>query len=907
MLRARVDAAARGEGSAVLLGGEAGIGKSRLAAEATARAAAAGRTVLTGHAVEGGGTFRAVAEALAGPLRGLADPSPPLRAALGRLVPGWAGGAAEWAPEVDPAVLLGEAVLALLRGAGPGCVVLLEDLHWADVDTLRLVRHLARAVPAAGVLLLLTARDEGPVPELARLAADPAVHLVAPGRLDPRAVAALAAARRDGVPPAGAALQDLVDRSDGLPLLVEELAAPGGPDLPPSLAALVAARLAALPDADRAVVTAAAVAGGEPDVEVLAAVTGSGGGAVVAALRAATGAGLLRADPGGLRWRHALTRDAVLAGLLAPERAWLAGRIAEVLEERAAPEDDARAADLHALAGRPDRAADAFLRLARAAAARGALRSAADLLTRAAGTGRRRGPVAVERVAVLGRLGRVAEARAAGTAALRDGAVVGDDHAELCLRLARAYVAAGDWAAADAAVARAGRPADPRSLVLRADAAYGAGDAARAAELATAAVAAAGSALAAAPGPAAAATLCEALTIAGRRATITDPDAAAPLFRRAGQIAGEYGLGPWEVEALFCLGTAELMAGDPVAPSLGAARELGRRTGALLPAVQAQLLSSEAALHVEGPRAALPRAVEAAAEAGRLGLTQLQAMAELVAAGHAALAGEPRPARDLLAAARGRTAVPREVEALPPLVEGLTALLEHDLPRAARAVDAGMTALLPHGSAAATGYFGLWALLCTVADRDTGARSALRDHHAVHTVANRAGLDYADAVVAGREGSAAEAARRFAAADAALGRLGWWNRLLRSLALEAAVVDGWGDPVRQLRADLAAHEQAGDAALARTCRDLLRRAGAPTRRGRGSAHVPPTLRARGVTSREADVLALVAGGLSNAEVADRLFLSPRTVETHVASLLAKTGAADRTGLRPWAGTAGPPP
>jgi DNA-binding NarL/FixJ family response regulator len=51
-----------------------------------------------------------------------------------------------------------------------------------------------------------------------------------------------------------------------------------------------------------------------------------------------------------------------------------------------------------------------------------------------------------------------------------------------------------------------------------------------------------------------------------------------------------------------------------------------------------------------------------------------------------------------------------------------------------------------------------------------------------------------------------------------------------------------------------------------------------------------------VTRRELDVLELVAEGLSNAQIAERLFLSPRTVETHVANLLAKLGAANRTEL-----------
>ena len=92
----------------------------------------------------------------------------------------------------------------------------------------------------------------------------------------------------------------------------------------------------------------------------------------------------------------------------------------------------------------------------------------------------------------------------------------------------------------------------------------------------------------------------------------------------------------------------------------------------------------------------------------------------------------------------------------------------------------------------------------------------------------------------------------------------WWQRLLRLLTLESAVLDGWGDPVP------AASGRSGrppgamaTSQLARTCRDLLRRAGAETRRGRGDRSVPPELRARGVTSREMDVLRLVAEGLSN--------------------------------------------
>ena len=80
---------------------------------------------------------------------------------------------------------------------------------------------------------------------------------------------------------------------------------------------------------------------------------------------------------------------------------------------------------------------------------------------------------------------------------------------------------------------------------------------------------------------------------------------------------------------------------------------------------------------------------------------------------------------------------------------------------------------------------------------------------------------------------------------------------------------------------------------------VARRAPAP--RSRGGTAVSPRLRASGITAREAEVLGLVAEGLTNVQVAERLFLSPRTVDTHVANLLAKAGVPSRTQLRVWAG------
>ena len=113
----------------------------------------------------------------------------------------------------------------------------------------------------------------------------------------------------------------------------------------------------------------------------------------------------------------------------------------------------------------------------------------------------------------------------------------------------------------------------------------------------------------------------------------------------------------------------------------------------------------------------------------------------------------------------------------------------------------------------------------------------------------------------------------------------------------AALAAGWGDPATWLREAAADFEASGQAKLASACRGILRQAGERVpRSGRGKAQVPAQMRRLGITSREMDVYLLVAHGLSNAEIAARLFISPKTVETHVASLVSKTGQAGRREL-----------
>ncbi len=117
------------------------------------------------------------------------------------------------------------------------------------------------------------------------------------------------------------------------------------------------------------------------------------------------------------------------------------------------------------------------------------------------------------------------------------------------------------------------------------------------------------------------------------------------------------------------------------------------------------------------------------------------------------------------------------------------------------------------------------------------------------------------------------------------------------LVAMAAIRDGWGDPAAWLRETEAFFAAGGYERAARRCRTLIGEAGAPVPRRRSDATVvPPSLRALGVTSREVDVLALVVEGRTTREIADRLYLSPKTVDRHLSNLFDRTGVRDRVAL-----------
>jgi DNA-binding CsgD family transcriptional regulator len=121
------------------------------------------------------------------------------------------------------------------------------------------------------------------------------------------------------------------------------------------------------------------------------------------------------------------------------------------------------------------------------------------------------------------------------------------------------------------------------------------------------------------------------------------------------------------------------------------------------------------------------------------------------------------------------------------------------------------------------------------------------------------------------------------------------------LVAEAALADGWGDPATWLRVAESYFHTHSVTAVDDACRRLLRQAGMTVSpRRAGTENLPTEIRVKGITVREYEVLRLVAGRLSNTEIGRRLYISPRTVEKHVASLLGKTGVADRAALSDFA-------
>ncbi len=150
--------------------------------------------------------------------------------------------------------------------------------------------------------------------------------------------------------------------------------------------------------------------------------------------------------------------------------------------------------------------------------------------------------------------------------------------------------------------------------------------------------------------------------------------------------------------------------------------------------------------------------------------------------------------------------------------------------------------------------------------------------------ANRGMLLYAEAVLAGRKPGSDQAAELADRGAAELAHFPVWSDLARMLAAGAALADGWGEPRRWLASAAQSFGRSGVEPLMQRCQAML------------AEPAPKHLSSLGVTPREIEVLDLVSDGLSNRDIAARLYLSHRTVEKHIESLLRKTGARSRTQL-----------
>ena len=906
--------AASGPGVCVVVTGEAGVGKTRLVTEAAGQARERGQAVLAGRSTptDRVSPLRPLGEALLDGLRDRRPPDDPVLApylpALGTLVPHWAAGPAF--PAVPPAlVVLAEAMLRVLRWLSPGrgAVLVLEDMHWADRETLGVLAYLADHVAAFPVAVVLTARSDEPGSSGlgSALTRDSRYLHLAPLADSQVAVMAAACLGVDTAP--AAILAGLRRNAAGLPLLVEDLVGVAGHPGPLRYAEIISGRQAGLDAAARGVVEAAAVLGTEVDPGLLGQVSGLAPSAVADAVTAARASGLLTAVDGRLAFRHALVRELVLAQLDHRDRAGLCRRAAETLEASTAGASvvSGRLGELWIQGGEPRRAVAVLRQAGRAARAAGAIAAAEALVRRALAVAPPdlADAARLELLELLAVAGRIDELSVVGAQALDDLAHDPDLTAAVHLLMARAAVGAGVPveagqhldAASGLSVLSPRRIAQVR--IVRAAAVIAGGSAERLAlsgRMAEQAVTAAEEA----GDPE---LSCEALELLAMALRPRDLTTAAHVLRRELAVAERAGLVLWRLRALNELGNVEALR-DARGDRLWRAHELAVRVGALDTA--ASSLINLAGLYVG--TGAITEAIAAAGQARQLaaalGAAQAVAAATALEASAHGFAGRradmERGLRRAVVLAPGDADI---AEWATGGARGLVGLLFEERAEAlaafarARELGAPIRALDPWYPAllirAVQGEVTVSEVEAELARATAGARFPAT------------WLGYAHAVTLAAAGDAAAAEAAFGAAERAASRYPLFRAIALRLAAEAALDHPFGDPVAWLREAEAVFVSRRLSRIAGACRGLLARAGAPAtrRRGRDDAALAPGLLRLGVTAREGEVLELVGEHLSNKDIAARLYLSPRTVEKHVASLLLKTGAADRASLGRLAG------
>jgi DNA-binding CsgD family transcriptional regulator/tetratricopeptide (TPR) repeat protein len=360
-LERALDAARAGSGTIALVAGDAGIGKSRLASEVAARAREEGFEVLIGRCID------------------LVDTQLPYQPFVEALHP--LGALAKVDERTAGSQLrVFEHTLAQVsdRAAKMPVLLVLEDLHWADTSTLDLLVFLAHNLGDRRIVVLATFRADEPASaeRVGRLAdavrRSGAALVLDLGPLEREELTALLASRAEA--PLAATLTDaIVARSEGNPFFAEELlvaASACGGQLPRGLRNLLLQRVARLDPATQGVLRLAAAAGRDVGYPLLRAAAELAERDLRESLRRAVEHGVLVPvqETGSFRFRHSLLAEAIYATLLPGEREDLHRRLAERLADSAAAAP-AELAPHWAAAGRTKEALIASVEAAREAEA----------------------------------------------------------------------------------------------------------------------------------------------------------------------------------------------------------------------------------------------------------------------------------------------------------------------------------------------------------------------------------------------------------------------------------------------------------------------------------------------------------------------------------------------------------
>jgi len=427
--------ALRGDGGVVIVGGEAGMGKTRLVNTLAARARRLGCAVLTGGCseaqlslpylpfLEATGSYLAATDI--SPLRERLGPAGEelahLFPQLGKAAP----------PDTDAGqakLRLFESILILLRDAAGkrALLLILEDLQWADPSTRELLDYATRRLKATNVLVVATYRTDEmhrkhallPTIQGWRRAGQVAVVELRP--LSASGVADMVRAIFDEESISDEFRDFLRERSEGNPFVLEEMLRDAldrgdiyrtetGWDrkalaeirMPPTVRDTILQRLERLASEDVAVLSAASVMGRSFDLQSLVQVTRTDESVILGALESSVNAQLIEPEDrssGAYRFRHALTREAIYEDLVVPRRQQMHSRVADVLSAR----PDGAAVDIanHLfMANRNEEAVAMCVRASEDAVRAFAYGDSAQLLERAAP----HAPEAVERDRLLAR------------------------------------------------------------------------------------------------------------------------------------------------------------------------------------------------------------------------------------------------------------------------------------------------------------------------------------------------------------------------------------------------------------------------------------------------------------------------------------------------------------------------